>query len=750
MLWTSSISIGKVKMNKRGFLLCILCPIAFAMWAQIKHYSVDNGLATEEIRQVVELPNGQILVNSEGVFEIFDGRTFNTVPCDRRNLYKLKNFSGYYYLWQGDSILWLRDFYHMYMYDARINAFRYDDNDRIESDRLLRRMADGDLRSVPCDSAVARRASDLGIRSHVECALTDRQGGLWVGTVSDGIFYMPPKRPMASAISWTDSLYNVVWGKRDSKGRLWRCTAQGLLCHEGGRVALYSSANVSGFVHDRMMFVLPLTDGSLLLCNHDKRIGYFDAERHTFRPLNQLQSQLAKYRRLVGACQMNEDKIVVYSQNGAFVLDRKNGRLEPFRPEDEILRYSDKYNCIMRDRKGRLWIGTQNGLFLYDGKSTRRFSKENGMSNNCVRSIVEDADGKIWVGTSVEVTCVGDGGPVFNLGAADGVADDFVLEGGAVLLPDGRVAIAKQGGLTLISPGDFKSVAKPVDVVLTELEINDKQHETAKPLVLAHGQNYVTFTFSALDYARPEHTRYRYRMEGLDKSWSYIYANDGNGTAHYTSLHPGHYVMQVQACEYGGAWGRPLLVDITILPPWWLTWWAKLVYAMAFVAVMAFGLRLYVKRKRKMLEKANEAKVNQLFELREEARQQFAKNVKVDPHKIGICKEEEDLVRAMMKAIESNMDNTEYTVDKLASDIALSRSNLYRRTQTILGITPSDFIRNVRLKHAAYLLAETELPINQVAVSVGFASSSHFSQCFKKMFGVLPSEYKNSGSGALQ
>lgn len=151
-----------------------------------------------------------------------------------------------------------------------------------------------------------------------------------------------------------------------------------------------------------------------------------------------------------------------------------------------------------------------------------------------------------------------------------------------------------------------------------------------------------------------------------------------------------------------------------------------------------------------MLERANEAKVNRLFELREEARQQFAKNVKVDPHKIGICQEEEDLVRAMMKAIESNMDNTEYTVDKLASDMALSRSNIYRRTQTILGITPSDFIRNVRLKHAAYLLAETDLPINQVAVSVGFASSSHFSQCFKKMFGVLPSEYKNNGIDALQ
>ena len=737
-------------MNKRCFLFYILCSIAFAVCAQIKHYSVGNGLAAEEIRQVVELPNGQIMVNSEGVFEIFDGSTFNIVPCDRRNLYKLKNFSGYYYLWQGDSILWFRDFYHMYMYDARINAFRYDGNGRIGSDSLLLRMESGDLRSVPCDSDVVRWAADMGIRSHVECALTDRQGGQWVGTVSDGIFYMPPKRPKVSVISWTDSIHNVVWGKRDSKGRLWKCTSQGLLCYEGGRVALYSSANVSGFVHDRMMFALPLNDGRLLLCNHDKRLGYFDAEEHTFRPLVRLQRYLNKYRRIVGACQMKEGKVVVYSQNGAFVLNIKNDRVEPFKPEDEILRYSDKYNCIMRDRKGRLWIGTQNGLFLSDGKCTRRFSKENGMSNNCVRSIVEDADGRIWVGTSVEVACVGDSGPIFNLGADDGVSGDFVLERGAVLLPDGRVAIAKRNALLLISPNDFLSEAKPLWVVLADIEINDKQCGASKSLELAYDQNFITFTFSALNYARPEHTRYRYRMEGLDKSWSYIYTNDGNSTAHYTSLHPGKYVMQVQACEYGGAWGQPLLVDVTILPPWWLTWWAKLLYAAAFVAAMAFLVHLYIKRKKKMLERANEAKVNRLFELREEARQQFAKNVKVDPHKIGICQEEEDLVRAMMKAIESNMDNTEYTVDRLASDMALSRSNLYRRTQTILGITPSDFIRNVRLKHAAYLLAETDLPINQVAVSVGFASSSHFSQCFKKMFGVLPSEYKNNGIDALQ
>lgn len=60
----------------------------------------------------------------------------------------------------------------------------------------------------------------------------------------------------------------------------------------------------------------------------------------------------------------------------------------------------------------------------------------------------------------------------------------------------------------------------------------------------------------------------------------------------------------------------------------------------------------------------------------------------------------------------------------------------------MLGITPNDFLRNVRLKHAAHLLSNTDMPINQIALSVGFQSPRYFSQYFNKMFGVTPSEYR--------
>lgn len=282
-------------------------------------------------------------------------------------------------------------------------------------------------------------------------------------------------------------------------------------------------------------------------------------------------------------------------------------------------------------------------------------------------------------------------------------------------------------------------------VILTAIEVNGKpapQYLSLKTFRLTHNQDDITFRFSALNYAFPEQTQYRYRLRGIDKKWVHKLGDDGLVTVRYSSLPPGNYTLEAQASIDGGDWGVPMTKSLTILPPWWLTWWAKMGYGLIALAILFTLIVLYLKRKKAQMERENEEKVNRLFELREEARHQFAENVNIDPSKISINKEEEELVSRLMKAIEMNMGNTDYTIDQLASDVALSRSNLYRRTQSMLGITPNDFLRNVRLKHAAHLLSKTDMPINQIALSVGFQSPRYFSQYFNKMFGVTPSEYR--------
>ena len=85
----------------------------------------------------------------------------------------------------------------------------------------------------------------------------------------------------------------------------------------------------------------------------------------------------------------------------------------------------------------------------------------------------------------------------------------------------------------------------------------------------------------------------------------------------------------------------------------------------------------------------------------------------------------------------------------LARDIAMSRTNLYKKVQNMLGITPTDFIRNVRMKRAATLLADTSMTISEIAARVGFATPRNFSAQFKKMFGLLPSEYRQEKSNKV-
>lgn len=111
--------------------------------------------------------------------------------------------------------------------------------------------------------------------------------------------------------------------------------------------------------------------------------------------------------------------------------------------------------------------------------------------------------------------------------------------------------------------------------------------------------------------------------------------------------------------------------------------------------------------------------------------------------KIGVNPEEETLVSKLVAAIEANIADEAYGVEQLAAGVAMSRSKLYDKMRAMLGISPADFIRNVRLKRAAQILASNpSVAISEVARSVGFATSRNFSAQFKKMFGVLPSEYR--------
>nr|WP_244437166.1 response regulator [Bacteroides reticulotermitis] len=134
-------------------------------------------------------------------------------------------------------------------------------------------------------------------------------------------------------------------------------------------------------------------------------------------------------------------------------------------------------------------------------------------------------------------------------------------------------------------------------------------------------------------------------------------------------------------------------------------------------------------------------RIEKLIEQQEKRKQEFRKNIEVNPSAITITSVDEQLIQKSLEYIEKNMDNPEYGVEELSRDLGMVRMSLYRKLQSITGNTPTDFIRSIRLKRAAQLLQGSRLPIVEIANQVGFSSPSYFSKCFREMFGMLPKQY---------
>jgi AraC-like DNA-binding protein len=104
---------------------------------------------------------------------------------------------------------------------------------------------------------------------------------------------------------------------------------------------------------------------------------------------------------------------------------------------------------------------------------------------------------------------------------------------------------------------------------------------------------------------------------------------------------------------------------------------------------------------------------------------------------------DEQLVKDATCYVEDNLDNADISVETMAEALAMSRVHLYKKLTSLTDLTPSEFIRQIRLQHAEQLLRKSQLTVAEVAYRVGFNNPRYFSKYFKEMYGMMPSEYKN-------
>ncbi|KAA6326641.1 Sensor histidine kinase TodS [termite gut metagenome] len=139
-------------------------------------------------------------------------------------------------------------------------------------------------------------------------------------------------------------------------------------------------------------------------------------------------------------------------------------------------------------------------------------------------------------------------------------------------------------------------------------------------------------------------------------------------------------------------------------------------------------------------------RINMLIEQQEKRKELFHKAIEVTPSSITTTSLDEELVRKALQIVEKNMDNTEYSVEELSSDIGLSRSRLYRKLESIAGLSPNEFIRSIRLKRAAQLLKDSQYNVSEIADRVGFNTIKYFNKYFKEEFGTTPTQFRTENA----
>lgn len=265
---------------------------------------------------------------------------------------------------------------------------------------------------------------------------------------------------------------------------------------------------------------------------------------------------------------------------------------------DENCAVPDVCFAFCEDHDNRMWIGAGKGLFRYDRDLQQfiRYPVSNDRLNGQVTSIVQDRMGHLWLNAGQRILQM----PQVGASPAETRYVNFGIYESArslFLSRNGEIFFGGNYGLNVFSTEDIVQNPYPPPIVLTNLKIFNKEVGIGKKdspltahiaetglLTLAHEQSVFTFEFASLNYIFPEKNNYAFIMEGFEKEWNQV---GTQRSATYTNLDPGEYVFRVRGSNNDGLWNeKGAAIRIRIIPPWWKTTWAFLLYVIAVGSIL--------------------------------------------------------------------------------------------------------------------------------------------------------------------
>jgi signal transduction histidine kinase/ligand-binding sensor domain-containing protein/DNA-binding response OmpR family regulator len=514
--------------------------------------------------------------------------------------------------------------------------------------------------------------------------LKDSQNNIWIGTYNSGVNFIDRHRKKFEHYQINfknDGLFNnnIRAMFQDSRGNIWIGTKEdgGLskFNRNSGTFNHYKpNESSAGSLSDDYVFCIEEIDPThLMIGTLKKGIDIFDVESGRFSNILYNKSNLL-YNMVYTIHKDLKKRIWVdygglfyefFPQNNTFknikglanvkcVIDENEDHLWIGTYEKGLYLFntntkqfkkfdvgSNEINTLKKDSQGNLWVGTNNGLICKKANSKNyiTYTVKDGLANNQVLALLIDDNDNIWASTTNGLSKLNSKNKkIKNYYINDGLQGNEFERYVAFKTKEGELMFGGRNGFNIFHPDkifdntsipkvvitDFNLFNKPVSIGSKDSPLTKDISQTEE-LTLSNDQSVITFGFVALNYSSPEKNQYAYLLEGFDKDWNYI-GNRRDAT--YTSLPAGDYVFRVRASNSDGYWNSEgASIKITVLPPWWKTFYAYFSYIviiMFLFRVFYHFLSLHVNLKNNLiLEQIEKESDKQLYQ----AKLQFFTNI---------------------------------------------------------------------------------------------------------------------------
>lgn len=429
----------------------------------------------------------------------------------------------------------------------------------------------------------------------------DDQDILWVGginqvsTIKDGkeMRKYDLSRFMPSALSHVTAIYKyqgkIILGIYDG-GALSLDTHTGIIT----QILPASMSHVNSFCET--------PNGQLLL---GAKEGLFLYDGKSYHKLESLSNQFFNLTPN-GIAYDNQGKLWIGTYGlGVYVFDKNMKLLKRLDSAKGFA--SNAINQIFKDSKGSIWVAGQDGLaYIKDTRHPEKYINygyKNGLNDIHIRSIHEDRNGDIWLALNSEIAKLNrQNKRIYNYNYNDGMPQSSFLDRAVIIRKNGDLCFGSFNGICKFNPNNLFGSEKVVPVQIVECRniISQSKTQSSEVIIpcvdgkieLPYHHNSIQIAFAVPDFSQSKIVEYSYMIEGIDKGWI---STQGEHYATFWNLPPGKYTFKVRARLKNQEWDNASIatMNIVIIPPLWLTWWAKLIYIMLIVLAIYMYIKHY-------------------------------------------------------------------------------------------------------------------------------------------------------------